>query len=154
MTRDKDPNLLADLGVFASPDVLYQGQKHRFYGDTNAITHLISTNCKSPTEAWKFMAWMASDEAAKIISVSGMIPSNLTYANSAAYQQVEPLNAQLVQLVKTRYITPAIVDPNIPQMGEITRVMVDSAQEVFITQQDPKTVLDTAAQQVKKILTK
>jgi ABC-type glycerol-3-phosphate transport system substrate-binding protein len=154
MTREKSAALINDLGVIASPDVLYKGKNYPFYGQVSTITHLISSNCKTPDQAWKFMEWMAGDEASRIISVSGMIPANTKYSTSAEYQKAEPLNAQLVQLVKQRYKVPSINDPNIPQMGEMHRAMIDAAQEAFITQKPVKATLDKAAAQIKKILTK
>ncbi len=152
MTREKDPALLEDLGVIASPDVLYNGKNYPFHGEIYGITHLISSNSKHPEEAWKFLEWMAGDEAQKIIAVSGMIPSNISYATSEEYSALEPLNAELTKLANERYMMPASVDPNIPEMGEITRVMVDAAQAAFITEADVSEVLDAAAEQIKAIL--
>ena len=96
MTREKDPALLKDLGVITSPDVVYNGRKFPFQLETNAITHLISSKSKNADEAWNFISWMASPEAQKIVAECGMIPANLSYANTAEYKKLEPLNAELV----------------------------------------------------------
>ena len=85
--------LMDDLGVFASPDVLYNGERYPFHGQIYGITHLISSECENKDEAWKFMEWMAGEEAAEIIAVSGMIPSNLKFSSSDAYWASEPQNA-------------------------------------------------------------
>jgi ABC-type glycerol-3-phosphate transport system substrate-binding protein len=152
MTREYDPALMDDLGVIASPDIIYNGEPHKFHGEIYAITNLISSNCAYPDEAWKLMEWMASDEAQAIVSVSGMIPSSANYYGSDAYWEQEPLNAQLAQLAEERYLMPAELDPNIPQMGEMTRVMVNAAQEAFINGADVKETLDKAAEEIKVIL--
>lgn len=151
MTREKDAKLLDDLGVFASPDVVYNGKNYPFHGEIYGITHLISSKTKHPEEAWKFMEWMAGPEAQKIIAGSGMIPSNLAYSTSEEYQKMEPLNAELAGLVSTRYKMPASVDPNIPQLGEMSNIMVEAAQAVFITGADVKTSLDDAANKIKAL---
>jgi ABC-type glycerol-3-phosphate transport system substrate-binding protein len=152
MTREYDPALLEDLGVMASPDIVYEGEPHKFHGEIYTITNLISSNCPYPEEAWKFMEWMAGEEAQAMAAVSGMIPSNSTYYGGEAYWAAEPLNAQLAQLASERYQMPASLDPNIPQMGEMSRVMVNAAQEAFITGADVKATLDKAAEEIKVIL--
>ena len=92
MTREQDPKLVDDLGVIASPDVVYDGKSYPFHLETNGITHLISSKCANPDEAWKFLEWMAGPEAQKIVAVSGMIPANLKFATSDEYKASEPLN--------------------------------------------------------------
>lgn len=149
MTREKDPALLDDLGVIASPDILYNGESYPFHGEAYAITHLISSKTKHPEEAWKFMEWMASEEAQRIIAVSGMIPTNINYSTGDEYMQLEPLNAELASLAKERYKAPAVFDPSIPQLGEMSRVMVEAAQRAFINGEDVDEVLDQAAEEIK-----
>jgi ABC-type glycerol-3-phosphate transport system substrate-binding protein len=138
--------------VFASPDIVYEGEPHKFHGEIYAITNLISSNCAYPDEAWKFMEWMAGEEAQGMVAVSGMIPSNAQYYGSESYWATEPLNAELAQLAQERYLMPAALDPNIPQMGELSRVMVNAAQEAFITGADVQETLDKAAEEIKVIL--
>jgi ABC-type glycerol-3-phosphate transport system substrate-binding protein len=151
MTREKDLSLLDDLGVIASPDVLYNGTSYPFHGEIYGITHLISSKSKNPEEAWKFLEWMAGEEAQKIIAVTGMIPSNISYATSDEYVALEPLNAELTSLATARYKMPASVDPNIPEMGEINKVLIDAAQAAFITGANVSVLLDTAADQIGNI---
>src|SRR3990172_9473913 len=141
MTREKDAALLEDLGVFASPDVVYNGKSYPFHGEIYGITHAISSNTKHPDEAWKFLEWMAGPEAQAIIAGSGMIPSNVTYSTGDAYNAMEQANALLAAMVTERYKMPASVDQGIPELGEMSNIMINAAQEAFITGADVSTVL-------------
>lgn len=158
MTRDRGEeigeDLVADLGVFASPDVLYQGERKARYGSVGGITHLISSNCEHVEEAWKFMEWMASEEGQRIVSVCGMIPANIDVMNSEWYFQEYQLNAELAGFLNTRYRMPPMDDPKIPQLNEMSAVLVEAAQEMFIVGTPPKQSLDHAAEEIKKILEK
>jgi len=78
-----------------------------------------------------------------------MIPTNLDFSLSEGYKAAEPLNAQLAAFVDELYYFPAAVDPNIPQLGEMERIMVDAAQEAFITGGDVDTILDQAGIDVR-----
>ena len=158
MTRDRGEeigeDLVADLGVFASPDVLYKGERKPFYGTQGGITHMISNNCEHVDEAWKFMEWMASEEGQRIAAVSGMVPQNKEVMASDWYYKEYPLNAAVSEFLNTRYRLPPMTNPNIPQSGETTRIMVEAAQEMFITGADVQETLDKAAEEIKKILAK
>jgi ABC-type glycerol-3-phosphate transport system substrate-binding protein len=149
MTREKDPALMEDLGVFPSPQIEYNGQLYPFHGETYAVTHLISSKCPYPDEAWKFMEFLTSMEAQQVITGSGMIPTNLDFSLSDEYKASEPLNAQLAAFVDALYFFPAAVDPNIPQLGEMERIMIDAAQEAFITGGDVDAILDQAGIDVR-----
>jgi multiple sugar transport system substrate-binding protein len=152
MTEGVDPALLDDLGVIASPDVLWDGVRYPFHNELYNITHLISSQTEHPEEAWKFMEWMASEEAAALIAVSGMIPANSNFSLSEEYAQLVPLNAELSALAAERYYEPAAIDPNIPQAGEMARIMVDAAQAAFITGVDVEEVLAEAQQLIMDAL--
>ena len=152
MTRSYDEALMDDLGVIPSPFVLYEGEQYPFHGETYAVTHLISTNCEHPEEAWKFMEFLASDESAEVIAECGMIPANKNYSLSDAYKEREPLNAELAAFVNELYKFPAAIDPSIPQQGEMDRIMIEAAQEVFITGADVDATLDAAAEEIRQIL--
>lgn len=154
MTREKDPALLADLGVFASPKIDYEGKLYPFHGETYGITHLISSKCENPEAAWKFMEFLLTPEAQKLISGSGMIPSNTDFSLSDEYKAAEPLNVELTALVKENYFFPAALDPSIPELGEMERIMIEAAQEAFITGADVNVVLDDAAAKIRDILAK
>lgn len=152
MTEGVDPALLEDVGVIASPDVLWNGERYPFHKELYGITHLISSNTEHPEEAWTWMEWMASEEAAAIIATSGMIPANTNFSLSDEYAEMVPLNADLSRLAAERYISPPALDPNIPQAGELSRIMVEAAQEAFITGADVETVLENAKQQIMDAL--
>lgn len=153
MTREKDAALLEDLGVFPSPQIEYNGTTYPFHAETYAVTHLISSECEYPDEAWKFLEFLITPEAQKIIGAqSGMIPANKDYSLSEEYASSEPLNAELAGFVNELYYFPAAVDPSIAQLGEMERVMVEAAQEAFITGADVNEVLDDAGAQIREIL--
>lgn len=158
MTRDRGEalgeDLLADLGVFATPDVLYKGERKPSYGTQGGVTHLISSNCPNVDEAWKFMEWMASEEGQKIAAISGMVPQNKEIMESDWYYKEYPLNAAVSEFLNNRYRLPPMANPNIPQSGELQRVLVEAAQEAFITGADCQETLDKAAEEMKKILSK
>jgi multiple sugar transport system substrate-binding protein len=158
MTRDRGAetgeDLLADLGVFATPDVLYKGEKKPMYGTVGGITHLISSNCSNVDEAWAFMEWMASEEGQKIVAVSGMVPQNKEVMGSEWYIEEYPLNADVWDFLTSRYRLPPMTNPKIAQMGELQRIMVEASQETFITGADCQQTYDNAAEEIKKILTK
>lgn len=116
---------MEDLGVFPSPQINYNGTLYPFHAETYAVTHLISSNCPYPDEAWKFMEFMTTMEAQQVITGSGMIPTNLDFSLSDEYKASEPLNAELAAFVDELYFFPAAVDPNIPQLGEMERIMID-----------------------------
>ena len=152
MTRGKDPALLDDLGVFPSPEILYNGQVYPFHAETYAVTHLISSKCEHPDEAWKFMEFLTTPEAQKVIAGCGMIPTNKDFSLSPEYAASEPLNAILAEFVDEKYYFPAAVDPSIPELGEMERILVEAAQEVFITGADVNQTLDDAGEQIRSIL--
>ena len=154
MTRDYKTELLNDLGVMASPDVVYKGKQYPFHYEKYTITHLISSNSKHSDAAWEFLEWMTTFEAQEMIAESGMIPANKEYSNSESYMKKVPLNAELVALAEDRYYEPPVIDPNIPEAGEMSRIMIDAAQEAFISGDDVGAVLDKAANKVRDVFRK
>lgn len=152
MTREYDPELLKDSSIYATPAVIYKGEVRRQPGDTYAITHLISSNSKHPEEAWKFLEWMTTPEAQRIIGVCGMIPSNKEYSTSPEYKKAEPINSLFVAFLDE--YAPTMPDPNIPQFGALDRVMIEAGQEMFIAGADVKETLDEAAEEMRRIMSK
>jgi ABC-type glycerol-3-phosphate transport system substrate-binding protein len=157
MTRDRGEeigeDLVADMDVFASPDVLYNGQSKPRQGSVAGITHLISSQCKYVDQAWEFLAWMASEEGQKLVSVCGMIPCSVEMQASDWYYAEYPLNAKVAGYNSTRY-APPMDSPKIPQLNEMTALLTEAAQEMYIVGRDPKESLDRAAAEMKKILEK
>lgn len=150
MTKAVSDELLDDLGVFASPDVVYKGKQYPFHKEIYGITHLVSSNCENPKEAIDFLLWMTTLEAQALVAESGMIPANVDYSTSDEYYAAWPANAKLAGLAE-RYYFPASLDPNIPEGGEIKRIMIDAAQAAFINGDDVTAVLDDAAEQIKDL---
>ena len=152
MTAAADPTVLEDTGVFPLPKAVYEGEEYIYHASPNAVTHLISSNCEHPDEAWKFLEWMASPEGQALVATSGMIPANTAYSSSDAYRQDYPINAEIVKFLDV-YASP-MPRPGIPQSGEIVRIALDAAQEMFVTGDDVQTALDTAAARIQDVLNK
>jgi len=151
MTKEYNGALLDDLGVIASPDIIYNGKQYPFHKEIYGITHLISSNCKNPKEAVDFLLWMTTPEAQALVAECGMIPANVAYSTSDDYYAAWPWNAKLAALTEERYYFPAALDPNIPEGGEISRIMIDAAQAAFINGDDVTTTLDDAAEKIKDL---
>jgi len=151
MTKEYNESLLDDLGVIASPDIIYNGKQYPFHKEIYGITHLISSNCKNPKEAVDFLLWMTTPEAQALVAECGMIPANVAYSTSDDYYAAWPWNAKLASLTEERYYSPAALDPNIPERGEMSRIMIDAAQAAFINGDDITTTLDDAAEQIKDL---
>jgi len=151
MTKEYSEELLDDLGVIASPDIIYNGKQYPFHKEIYGITHLVSSNCENPEEAVDFLLWMTTPEAQALVAECGMIPANVDYSTSDDYYAAWPWNAKLAALTEERYYFPASLDPNIPEAGEISRIMVDAAQAAFINGDDVTTTLDDAAEQIKDL---
>jgi multiple sugar transport system substrate-binding protein len=151
MTKEYDEALLDDLDIIASPDVVYNGKQYPFHKQNYGITHLVSSNSKNPDEAIKFLLWMATPEAQALVSECGMIPSNTEYSTGSDYYATWPLNAKLASLAEERYYEPPTLDPEIPELGEINRIMINAAQAAFVNQEDVADVLDEAAEEIKSL---
>jgi ABC-type glycerol-3-phosphate transport system substrate-binding protein len=98
------------------------------------------------------MNWMASDEAQKISGTSGMIPASVAYSNSAEYKADHPQSSLFAEILKT--YGPQVADPFIAQQGELSQIMINAAQEMFVAGADAKTVLDKAAESCKQIMSR
>ena len=55
-----------------------------------------------------------------------MIPSNTEYSTGSDYYATWPLNAKLASLAEERYYEPPTLDPEIPELGEINRIMINA----------------------------
>ena len=120
---------------------------------------MISKNCKHPKEAYAFLEWMTTDEAQKIIADCGMIPSNTDYSTSDEYIQNHELEHKIVEFkivdfMQNNYAT-LVADPNIPQLGEISQIMLDAAQKMFSEQAaDVQEEMDSAQKQVEEVMSR
>lgn len=150
MTAAKDPALLSDIGIIATPAVNYNGKLRYQPGDTYAITNLISSKSKHPDEAWKFLEWMLTPEAQQLVALSGMIPSNTEYSKSPNYVSAEPLNSLFPQFLAG--YAPGMSDPNIPQAAALNTIMVEAAQAMFINGAPVQETLHNARIQMEAAL--
>jgi len=146
------PTVMNDIGIIATPPINYKGVLRYQPGDTNAITNLISSKSAHPAEAWKFLAWMLTPEAQKLVALSGMIPSNTEYSKSPAYVSSEPINSTFTQYLAA--YAPGMSDPNIPQMGALNTILVAAAQAMFINGAPVQATLTNARLQMEAALNK
>jgi ABC-type glycerol-3-phosphate transport system substrate-binding protein len=152
MIREYDASLMDDVGIIPAPAVEYNGAMYQPNPTMYPLVMALSKNCKYPKEAWDFMNWMASDEAQKISATSGMIPASVKYSTSSEYKDEYPQSSLFAEILKT--YGPQVADPFIAQQGELSQIMVNAAQEMFIAGSDAKTVLDKAAESCKQVMTR
>ncbi|WP_010272745.1 ABC transporter substrate-binding protein [Paenibacillus senegalensis] len=153
MTRERDESLLDDLGLIPQPTVVYEGTEYKPNPHNNPSIAVISQKTKHPEEAWEFLKWMASPEAQELISVSGMIPSNRNYIETDEYKENNAMAYQFYEYNEGQY-DPAVMDPPIPEQGQLSQIIVNAAQDLFIGMQDAQTVLDDAAEKMKEVMSR
>lgn len=151
MTKERDEALLADLGVIPQPSIEYEGQTYKPNPHNYPIVSMISAKSKHQDEAWAFLEWMASDEAQALVAQSGMIPSSKSYAESEAYQAENPLAGKFFEFQENVY-APAVMDPPIPELGTLSQILINAAQDMFVGKKDAQATLDSAAEQMKEAL--
>jgi ABC-type glycerol-3-phosphate transport system substrate-binding protein len=153
MIREYNASLMDDIGIIPAPAVEYNGKIYQPNPTMYPLVMALSKNCKYPQEAWDFMNWMASNnEAQKISGTSGMIPASVEYSNSADYKADHPQSSLFAEILKT--YGPQVADPFIAQQGELSQIMVNAAQEMFVAGADVKTVLDKAAESCKQVMSR
>ena len=152
MTAERDPTLLADVGLMPQFDLVYNGQTHVPNPALYPLVTMLSSNSPHKDEAWKFMAWMASDEAQEIISESGMIPSSRSFASTDSYRENNELGYRFLYFMEN-YYGPLVSNPPIPEMGEIEQVMIDAAQRMFSpTAANVEREMDAAHRRIQGIM--
>jgi ABC-type glycerol-3-phosphate transport system substrate-binding protein len=150
MISEYDASLMDDVGIIPAPAVEYNGTVYQPNPTMYPLVMSLSKNCKNPQEAWAFMNWMASDEAQKIAATSGMIPASVEYSTSPGYKADYPQSSLFAEFLDT--YAPQVADPFIPQQGELSQIMINAAQEMFVSGRDCKTVLDQAAESCRQVM--
>ncbi len=154
MTRERDKALFEDIGIIPQFDIVYDGKTYKPNPTNYPLVTMISKNCKNPDAAWAFLEWMTSKEAQAIIADCGMIPSNLDYSTSDEYLKNHSLEYSIVDFMKNNY-TDLVADPNIPQLGEISQIMLDAGQAMFSEQAaDVKTKMDEAQKAIEEVMSR
>lgn len=152
MTEARDPELMKDVDVFPLPSVNYNGANYQANPTLYAVVSLVSKKCKNPDAAWDFLSWMTTDEAQKIIEVSGMVPANPDYVEKSNYSGRNPLSYKIYSFMNDFYAGVLVSDPAIPEQGELQQIMIDAAQNIFANGGDAKKVLDAAAEKMKAVM--
>lgn len=149
MTSD---DVLEDVGIIAQPDIVYNGETYKPNPTNYPLVTMINKDCEHPDEAYAFLEWMTSDEAQAIIADCGMIPSNTDYSTSEDYIANHELEYAIVDFMQNNY-TDLIADPNIPELGEISQIMLDAGQKMFSDQAaDVKTEMDDAQKKIEEVM--
>lgn len=152
MTRERDESLLDDIGIIPQFDVVYEGTTYKPNPTNYPLVTMLSKNCKHPKEAYEFLEWMTTDEAQAIIADCGMIPSNMDYSTSDEYIKNHELEYAIVGFMQNNY-TDLVADPNIPQLGEISQIMLDACQKMFSEQAaDVQTEMDNAQKAIEEVM--
>ena len=152
MCEENDPSMMDDIGVIPAPSVVYNGTEYKPNPTMYPIVMCLSKNSQYKEQAWTFMDWMTSEEAQKIIAQCGMIPSNVDYSTSDEYKSNYALSSSFADLLNS--YAPQVADPFIAQQGELNQTMIDATQKIFAAYEDPKAVLDKAAEDCKAIMNK
>lgn len=151
MTSD---DVLEDTGIIAQPDIVYNGETYKPNPTNYPLVTMINKDCKHPQEAYDFLEWMTTDEAQAIIADCGMIPSNTDYSTSDEYIKNHELEYKIVDFMQNNYAT-LVADPNIPQLGEISQIMLDACQHMFSEQGvDVKSEMDDAQSKIEEVMSK
>jgi ABC-type glycerol-3-phosphate transport system substrate-binding protein len=153
MSASKDKAVVDDIGLMPQPDVVYEGTTYKPNPTLYPLVAMISQSCQHQKEAWDFLSWMASDEAQALIAQCGMIPSSKSYASSDGYKSAYQMGGLFNEFLANNYATP-VSDPPIPQLGEMSQIMIDAAQQMFVNDADVKATLDDAAQRLKEVMNK
>lgn len=145
-------DVLEDVGIIAQPDIEYNGETYKPNPTNYPLVTMINKDCEHPDEAYAFLEWMTSDEAQAIIADCGMIPSNTDYSTSEEYIANHELEYAIVDFMQNNY-TELVADPNIPELGEISQIMLDAGQKMFSDQAaDVKTEMDDAQKKIEEVM--
>lgn len=151
MTSD---DVLEDVGIIAQPDIVFNGETYKPNPTNYPLVTMINKDCEHPDEAYAFLEWMTTDEAQAIIADCGMIPSNTDYSTSEEYIANHELEYAIVDFMQNNY-TELIADPNIPELGEISQIMLDAGQKMFSDQAaDVQTEMDDAQKKIEEVMGK
>lgn len=153
MTEAAYPELMEDIGLIPVPAVVYEGQTYKANPSNYPIVCSVSKNCENPQEAFDFLAWMATDEAQRVIADCGMIPANREFSSSDEYAKNHQLATIFNSFIGNQY-GKLINDPPIAQLQALQQVMIDACQAIFAGGQDVSTVLDEAAEACKAVMNK
>ena len=145
-------DVLEDVGIIAQPDIVYNGETYKPNPTNYPLVTMINKDCEHPDEAYAFLEWMTSDEAQAIIADCGMIPSNTDYSTSEEYIANHELEYAIVDFMQNNYVE-LVADPNIPELGEISQIMLDAGQKMFSEQAaDVQTEMDNAQKKIEEVM--
>lgn len=153
MTEAAYPDLMDDIGLIPVPAVVYEGETYKANPSNYPIVSSISSNCENPQEAFDFLAWMASEEAQRVVADCGMIPSNREFSSSEEYAKDHALATVFNSFIGNQY-DKLVNDPPIAQLQALQQVMIDATQAMFAGGEDVSTTLDEAAEACKDIMNK
>ena len=81
-----------------------------------------------------------------------MIPSNTDYSTSEEYIANHELEYAIVDFMQNNYVE-LVADPNIPELGEISQIMLDAGQKMFSEQAaDVQTEMDNAQKKIEEVM--
>lgn len=145
-------DILEDVGIIAQPDIVYNGETYKPNPTNYPLVTMINKDCEHPDEAYAFLEWMTSDEAQALVAECGMIPSNTDYSTSEDYIANHELEYAIVDFMQNNY-TELVADPNIPELGEISQIMLDAGQKMFSDQAaDVQTEMDDAQKKIEEVM--
>jgi len=109
---------------------------------------VVFANSEHPEEAWEFAKWMVQEEPQKIMSETGLIPTNKVAANDPKFLEVPFVKEYVEQLKTSMPRTP------IPQWSEFDAILSLNFEKVIRGKMTVKEALDDAAKQGDALLSK
>lgn len=109
---------------------------------------VVFANSEHPEEAWEFAKWMVQEEPQKIMSETGLIPTNKVAANDPKFLEV-PFVKEYVEQLKT-----AMPRTPIPQWSEFDAILSLNFEKVIRGKMTVKEALNDAAKQGDALLSK
>lgn len=107
---------------------------------------VVFANSKHPEEAWEFAKWMLQEEPQKIMSETGLIPTNKVAANNPKFLEVPFVKEYVEQLQTAMPRTP------IPQWSEFDAILSLNFEKVIRGKMTAKEALDNAAKKGDALL--
>jgi len=136
----------SDFGLMPFPAAVYKGATkppvYVFWSNPVAI----STRCKNPDAAFKFIAFLHGEEVQKKEGVTNA-PTNKRVFDW--YKANFPDQARFVE-ISQRY--ESRITPDIPQWNQVTHIIQESVKDSLLGLRTPKAALDWAQAEMVKVL--
>lgn len=136
-----------DFGFKAFPELHYQGEVKKPVYASWGMPVAISSNSKHPKEAFDFAAYLHSQESQKRRALTaGNIP-----VNRKVFDWFLEQNPNVGRFIKMGEQFELRNFPDLPEKTQVDKVFYETMQTAILGIKGPKEVLDSGAQELKKI---